>query len=35
MDERALLYFEGPNIEYKDNMTKLFVDGKEVKEYTI
>lgn len=34
MWERALTYFEGDNVEIKDNMTKLFVDGKEVQEYT-
>jgi signal peptidase I len=34
MFERALLYFEGDGIEYRDNGSKLFVNGSEVKEYT-
>lgn len=34
MFDRALTYFEDENIEMRDNQTKLFVNGKEVKEYT-
>jgi signal peptidase I len=34
MFDRALSYFEGNNIEIKDNYQKLFVDGKEVQNYT-